>query len=35
MRLVAGEQSFESAEHLDRTLAGIVNGIAAAYRDSA
>lgn len=34
MRLVAGERSFESAEHLDRTLAGIVNGIAAAYRDT-
>jgi len=33
MRLVAGEQAFDSGEHLDRLLAGIVNGIALAYQD--
>jgi DNA-binding transcriptional regulator YbjK len=33
MRLVAGQQAFDSGEHLDRLLAGIVNGIALAYQD--
>ena len=33
MRLVAGQQAFDSGEHLDRILGGIINGIAAAYRD--
>ncbi len=32
MRLVAGQQAFDSGEHLDRILGGIVNGIAAAYQ---
>ena len=32
MRLVAGQQAFESGEHLDRLLAGIINGIAAVYQ---
>lgn len=35
MRLVAGQQAFESGEHLDRLLAGIINGVAAVYRDTA
>ncbi len=33
MRLVAGQHAFDSGEHLDRILGGIVNGIAAAYLD--
>jgi len=33
MRLVAGDRAFNSGEHLDRLLAGIVNGIASAYQD--
>ncbi len=35
MRLVAGQQAFESGQHLDRLLAGIINGIAAVYQDTA
>jgi DNA-binding transcriptional regulator YbjK len=34
MRLVAGQQAFDSGEHLDRILGGIVNGIAEAYQES-
>ena len=33
MRLVAGDRAFDSGEHLDRLLGGIVNGIAIAYDD--
>ena len=33
MRLVAGDRAFNNGEHLDRLLAGIVNGIASAYQD--
>ena len=33
MRLIAGQQAFDSGEHLDRILGGIINGIAAAYQD--
>jgi len=35
MRLVAGDRAFDSGEHLDRLLAGIVNGVASAYEDVA
>jgi DNA-binding transcriptional regulator YbjK len=34
MRLVAGQQAFDSGEHLDRILGGIINGIAGAYQDN-
>lgn len=33
MRLVAGQQAFDSGEHLDRILGAIINGIAAAHQD--
>ena len=33
IQLVAGQQPFSDAEHLDRLLAGIVNGVAMAYQD--
>jgi len=33
MRLVAGQQAFDSGEHIDRILGGIINGVAAAYQD--
>lgn len=35
MSLIAGQRPFDDAEHLDRLLTGIVNGIAAAYQEHA
>lgn len=35
MRLVAGQRAFDDGPHLDRLLAGIINGIAAVHQDTA